>query len=79
MSAARTPLTLASMTRPFGQLLEVILTGRGKDEVILQWSDVDLVGDATPQRGERITFHLSELPELIQALERAQETHGGLP
>jgi hypothetical protein len=71
------PSLLAMFTRPFGQILEVS-SGEVPGQVALQWSDVDLVGDATPQRGERITFHLSELPDLIKALERAQETHAGL-
>lgn len=74
MSAPWTPYTLAQMSRPFGQLLDIALTGEKEGEVSLQWLNVDLVGDSTPQKGERITFHLSEVRSLVDALEVAMET-----
>lgn len=65
--------TLAQMAGPHGQLLEVVLTGK-EGEVALQWLDVDLEGDSTPQRGQRIALHLSQLRGLVATLERSMET-----
>lgn len=61
------PRTLGHLVRPLGQVLEVFTTEKD-GEVVLQWFDVDQVGDATPQTGERLTLHLHELRDLVATL-----------